>query len=62
LPLGYGLPTIFAEEQLLQAQGVSDRELLVLTDQGAEVIPMEMLTPLSRAGLRLALIQKGSSG
>jgi hypothetical protein len=54
-PLGYRMEPALPERELLQAFGVSEAELLVVREGGAELIPQDAFLPLTRAGVRLAL-------
>jgi hypothetical protein len=55
IPLGYQPEPALPESALLEAlQGTAD-ELVVLTTDGAEMLPRSALQPLTRSGMRLAL-------
>jgi hypothetical protein len=55
VPLGFRPEPLFAENLLRGTLGVADNELVILSEGGAEVLPEEVLQPLSRSALRLAL-------
>jgi hypothetical protein len=54
VPLGFHAWPAVAEGALLQALGVADDELLILSAAGGEALPESALQELSRAALRLA--------
>jgi hypothetical protein len=55
LPLGHDITLSLSEDALLQALGVAENELLVLSAGEADVISLKAFEPLTRAGVRLAL-------
>jgi hypothetical protein len=53
VPLGLRPEPDWPEKTLREAAGIDDSEILVLTPQSAEAIPMSSLQTLSRAGIRM---------
>jgi hypothetical protein len=56
--LGYRAEPDLADRALRQAVGAKPDDLVVLDDEGAELVPRQAFRPLSRAGLRLAVAAK----
>jgi hypothetical protein len=54
VPLGLRPEPDLPETALRAALGAGDEELLVLTSDGFEIVPVAAVRPLSRAGIRLA--------
>jgi hypothetical protein len=54
IPMGCRAEPELADRALRQAVGAGPDELVVLDDEGPELIPHQAFRPLSRAGLRLA--------
>jgi hypothetical protein len=57
-PLGFRPEPTLAERELGRALGLTDGDLALLTVEGAEVIDNELFRRLTRAGLRLALLER----
>jgi hypothetical protein len=55
IPLGFRPEPDLPEPALHRALGADRDTLLVLTSQGAELVPLAAFNPLTRAGIRLAL-------
>ena len=55
VPLGFRTDPEIPEPALCGALGAGDDELLVLTHEGAETVPLRSFRTLTRAGVRLAL-------
>jgi hypothetical protein len=55
VPLGYRAEPALAESDWLSALGMEEEAVLLLTNEGAEVVPGTALQPLSRAAARLAV-------
>jgi hypothetical protein len=58
IPLGYRAEPDLADRALRQAVGAEPDDLVVLDDEGAELVPRQAFRPLSRAGIRLAVAAK----
>jgi hypothetical protein len=54
IPLGYRAEPDLADRALRQAVGAGPDELVLLDQDGPELIPRQAFRPLSRAGIRLA--------
>jgi hypothetical protein len=55
VPLGFRPEPLFGERILREALQVADNEIMILSEGGAEVLPREVLQPLTRSTLRLVL-------
>jgi len=55
VPLGFRTDPEPPEPALCGALGAGDDEFLVLTQEGAETVPLRAFRTLTRAGVRLAL-------
>lgn len=56
IPLGFRAEPDLTESALREAVGVSNEEILLLNETGAEVIPLMAFEPLTRAGVRLGAL------
>jgi hypothetical protein len=54
IPLGFRTEPNLADRALRQAVGAKPDDLVILDDDGTELIPRQAFRPLSRAGIRLA--------
>ncbi len=61
VPLGWRLEPLLSEDSLAEAFGLTPEEIALVHDDGIDVVPLEALTPLTRAGARL-LAQGGRHG
>jgi MoxR-vWA-beta-propeller ternary system domain bpX2 len=64
IPLGHRPEPDLADRALRQAVGAGPDDLVVLDDDGVELIPRPAFRPLSRAGIRLArgISRRGAAG
>jgi MoxR-vWA-beta-propeller ternary system domain bpX2 len=60
-PLGWRPDPLLPEKSLAEALGTTPEEIVIVHEEGIEIVPLEVLAPLTRAGLRL-LIQGGVHG
>lgn len=58
IPIGYRLEPLLPESLVRSALGVNDDEILLFETAQPEVISMDALQPLSRIGVRQALLEQ----
>jgi len=59
IPLGFQLDPELPENAIRQALGITPDALMIITEEGFDEVPLRMLQPLSRAGLKL--LERGHS-